>query len=325
MRPCVAVAREHERARAPARRARRPAASCPRRPRRESSTTAPAPPCARSRSAASRADSACRPISPAAMGASLRRPPGRVGRTTACRAGNTACAGGEKRRCGGWRRRAAPVASPGSIDTPTTRRSSPCSCTSSSAATASATPPTSRRPAARSAAEGDKPGSGVRWIRSYAIAEESGEVGTVCIYEAESPEHIRAHARASAMAADEIIPVLDTVVVRPDLPGGVVASRIAGAASSNAPPGAGGRVGARTPGCSSTSRGERRRAARRRGAVVFRADWDASGGERPSPGASSSRRGGQPLRGRPPSGSRSGHRRQRLCAGYAPRVHCPAP
>ena len=42
--------------------------------------------------------------------------------------------------------------------------------------------------AARSTAEGDKPGSGVRWIRSYVTAEESGEVGTVCIYEAESPE-----------------------------------------------------------------------------------------------------------------------------------------
>jgi len=70
--------------------------------------------------------------------------------------------------------------------------------------------------AARSAVEGDKPGSGVRWIRSYAVAEESGEVGTVCIYEADSPEAIRAHARASFMPADEIVPVAQTVVVRPD-------------------------------------------------------------------------------------------------------------
>ncbi|HZB77656.1 MAG TPA: nickel-binding protein [Solirubrobacteraceae bacterium] len=70
--------------------------------------------------------------------------------------------------------------------------------------------------AARSTAEGDKPGSGVRWIRSYAVAEESGEVGTVCLYEADSPEAIRAHARASAMPADEIVPVAETVVVRPD-------------------------------------------------------------------------------------------------------------
>jgi hypothetical protein len=70
--------------------------------------------------------------------------------------------------------------------------------------------------AARSTAEGDKDGSGVRWIRSYVLAEESGEVGTVWIYEAESPEAIRAHAAAADLPVDEIIPVADTVVVRPD-------------------------------------------------------------------------------------------------------------
>ena len=70
--------------------------------------------------------------------------------------------------------------------------------------------------AARSADEGDKDGSGVRWIRSYVISETSGELGTVCIYEAESPEALRQHAGAVPMPADEIIPVLDTVVVRPD-------------------------------------------------------------------------------------------------------------
>jgi hypothetical protein len=70
--------------------------------------------------------------------------------------------------------------------------------------------------AKRSAAEGDKDGSGVRWIRSYVLAEESGEVGTVCIYEAESPEAIRAHADAAELPVDEIIPVADTVIVRPD-------------------------------------------------------------------------------------------------------------
>jgi len=68
----------------------------------------------------------------------------------------------------------------------------------------------------RSAAEGDKPGSGVRWIRSYALAEDSGEVGTVCIYQAESPDAIRAHAAASGLPVDEIIKVAETVIVRPD-------------------------------------------------------------------------------------------------------------
>jgi len=70
--------------------------------------------------------------------------------------------------------------------------------------------------AARSTTEGDKPDSGVRWIRSYVLEEESGEVGTVCIYQADSPEAIRAHADAAEMPADEIIKVADTVLVRPD-------------------------------------------------------------------------------------------------------------
>ena len=70
--------------------------------------------------------------------------------------------------------------------------------------------------AARSTTEGDKEGSGVRWIRSYVVNEVGGELGTFCIYEAESPEAIRAHAAASLMPADEISRVADTVVVRPD-------------------------------------------------------------------------------------------------------------
>ena len=70
--------------------------------------------------------------------------------------------------------------------------------------------------AVRSAEVGDQPGSGVRWIRSYALDEETGHVGTVCIYEGESPEAIRRHAEMSGMACDEVIPVLTTVVVRPD-------------------------------------------------------------------------------------------------------------
>ncbi len=70
--------------------------------------------------------------------------------------------------------------------------------------------------AARSTSEGDKEGSGVRWIRSYVVTETSGELGTACIYEAESPEAIVAHAAASDMPADEITPVADTVIVRPD-------------------------------------------------------------------------------------------------------------
>ena len=68
----------------------------------------------------------------------------------------------------------------------------------------------------RSAEVGDEPGSGVRWIRSYVLAEESGELGTFCVYEADSPEAIRSHAAASDLPVDEVIPIADTVIVRPD-------------------------------------------------------------------------------------------------------------
>jgi hypothetical protein len=70
--------------------------------------------------------------------------------------------------------------------------------------------------ATRSTEQGARPGSGVRWIRSYVVEEDSGALGTVCIYEAESPEAIRAHAAASEMPAQAITKVADTVVVRPD-------------------------------------------------------------------------------------------------------------
>src|SRR5262245_29556764 len=56
----------------------------------------------------------------------------------------------------------------------------------------------------------------VRWIRSYVLDEGAGTVGTVCIYEATSPEAIRKHASLADLPVDEIIAVADTVVVRPD-------------------------------------------------------------------------------------------------------------
>jgi sporulation protein YlmC with PRC-barrel domain len=56
----------------------------------------------------------------------------------------------------------------------------------------------------------------VRWIRSYVIAEEDGTLGTVCIYQATSPQAIRDHAHRVGMPADEILSVADTVVIRPD-------------------------------------------------------------------------------------------------------------
>jgi thiamine biosynthesis protein ThiC len=71
--------------------------------------------------------------------------------------------------------------------------------------------------AARSTKVGDDEMSNdIRWIRSYVLAEPDGTVGTVCIYQASSPEAIREHAQRADLPADEIIEVADTVIVRPD-------------------------------------------------------------------------------------------------------------
>jgi hypothetical protein len=71
--------------------------------------------------------------------------------------------------------------------------------------------------AGRSGAVGDEQMSeDIRWIRSYVLAEPDGRLGTVCIYEASSPEAIREHASRAELAVSEIIPFADTVIVRPD-------------------------------------------------------------------------------------------------------------
>ena len=56
----------------------------------------------------------------------------------------------------------------------------------------------------------------VRWIRSYVVRETDGKLGTVCIYQATSPEAILKHANRAGMSADEIIAVEATVIVRDD-------------------------------------------------------------------------------------------------------------
>jgi thiamine biosynthesis protein ThiC len=71
--------------------------------------------------------------------------------------------------------------------------------------------------AARSTEVGnEKMPDDIRWIRSYVLAESEGGLGTVCIYQASSPEKIREHAERADLPVDEIIEVADTVIVRPD-------------------------------------------------------------------------------------------------------------
>ena len=71
--------------------------------------------------------------------------------------------------------------------------------------------------AARSADVGDNEMSAdIRWIRSYVVKEADGKLGTVCIYQASSPEKIREHAARAGIPAHEVLEVADTVFVRPD-------------------------------------------------------------------------------------------------------------
>ena len=46
--------------------------------------------------------------------------------------------------------------------------------------------------------------------------DDDGTLGTICIYEAVSPEALRDHAKRVRMPADEINAIADTVIVRPD-------------------------------------------------------------------------------------------------------------
>ena len=78
------------------------------------------------------------------------------------------------------------------------------------------TPGDLQEAAGRSNAEGDKMPDDIRWIRSYVTGETDGSVGTVCIYQASSPDAIREHAERAGLPVDEIVEVADTVIVRPD-------------------------------------------------------------------------------------------------------------
>ena len=66
--------------------------------------------------------------------------------------------------------------------------------------------------AARSTAEGEKMPDDIAWIRSYVLEEGSG-LGTVCIYQASSPEAVHAHAAAAGLPVTEVIKVVDTVTL----------------------------------------------------------------------------------------------------------------
>jgi hypothetical protein len=69
---------------------------------------------------------------------------------------------------------------------------------------------------ARSNAEAAKRADRLRHVRSYVLEEQDGRLGTVCFYEAESPEAIVEHARAAGLPCDEVVRVTAIAISRPD-------------------------------------------------------------------------------------------------------------
>jgi thiamine biosynthesis protein ThiC len=79
------------------------------------------------------------------------------------------------------------------------------------------TPEELQAAAARSKQVGDEEMSAdIRWIRSYVVRERDGGLGTICIYQASSPEKIREHAARADIPATDIFDIVETVIVRPD-------------------------------------------------------------------------------------------------------------
>ena len=76
--------------------------------------------------------------------------------------------------------------------------------------------PTLETAAGRSTEVGNKMSGQIGWIRSYVLGENSGALGTICIYQATDEDAIRAHAKAANLPISEIILISDTVIVRPD-------------------------------------------------------------------------------------------------------------
>jgi hypothetical protein len=63
----------------------------------------------------------------------------------------------------------------------------------------------------RSGAESER--FSVGWLRSYVLAELDGSLGTICVYDAPTPEAVRLHTYRTGLPVDEIVAVADTVVV----------------------------------------------------------------------------------------------------------------
>lgn len=68
----------------------------------------------------------------------------------------------------------------------------------------------------KSAQVGEDMGDRLRWIRSYAVNEDDGRIGSVCFYEADSPDAIREHGNRIGARSEEIRPIRGAAVKQPD-------------------------------------------------------------------------------------------------------------
>ncbi|MFC6490296.1 nickel-binding protein [Nitratireductor sp. GCM10026969] len=69
---------------------------------------------------------------------------------------------------------------------------------------------------AKSTRVGEEMADRLRWIRTYAVTEPDGRIGSVCIYEARDAEAIREHGRRVGVPSEDFQVVRGTVVKNPD-------------------------------------------------------------------------------------------------------------
>jgi len=69
---------------------------------------------------------------------------------------------------------------------------------------------------AESARAGEDMADRLRWIRSYAVREEDGRIGSICIYEATDPDAIREHGRRIGAPSEDFQPVAATAIINAD-------------------------------------------------------------------------------------------------------------
>ena len=62
---------------------------------------------------------------------------------------------------------------------------------------------------ARAAAEAERLSEVVELLQTYTFAECDGTIGSVCVYEAVSPEALRHHAASAVLPVDEIVKVAE--------------------------------------------------------------------------------------------------------------------